>query len=157
MVSEDPFLLTDRTVEVLSNETLPIGISSMIAVALPLPLTVLAGEGWPLVLVEGNVLVSGVTLRTTVFIAGVLIDAFDATDFKEAKDGGRFGKAEFAFVDSVVGKGRFVLAVMEEGPDSILDLVIVTFPAGGPCILVLVFDVVEAVDNLRDRDTAEPR
>jgi len=135
MVSEDPFLLTVRTVDVLSNETLPVGISSsMMAAALPLPLIVLAGDGWPLLLDERYGLLSGVTLRITVFFGGVLIDATDATDFKDAKDGERFATVEFAFVDSLAGDGLFVLGVMEaaEGPERILDLVIVTFPVGGP-------------------------
>lgn len=131
--------------------------SSIMTAAFPFPLIVLAGDGWPLLLLDRCVLLSGVTLRTTVFFWGVLIDAIDATDFKDAKDGERFAMEEFTFVDSVVGDERFIFAVeVAEGPESILVLVTVTFPAGGPWVLVLVFDTVEAVDNLRERETAEP-
>src|ERR1700727_1001860 len=67
IVSEDPFLLmTVRTVELLSDETLPSGISSsMMAAALLLPLIVLADEGCPLLFVEDNDVFFSTTFRTT--------------------------------------------------------------------------------------------
>lgn len=80
MVSEDPFLLIVRMVELLSMDALPWGISSStIEAALCLPFIVLEGDGWPLLFIEDD------TLRATVFFVGVALieDTVDFTDAME--------------------------------------------------------------------------
>jgi hypothetical protein len=149
MVSEDSFFLTVRTVEVLSEETFPGGISSSssIAAALFLPLIVLAGEGGGILFLlaeKSGVFFSAATLRTTTGFfggRGTIEDVVDIFDFTEAMDGERFGTTGANFADSgvlvlvvAVDDGRFVLGVMEvaEAVDGTLGLEIVTFPIDGP-------------------------
>ena len=101
------------------------------------------------------------TLRpTTGFFGGEgVADLVDIFDLTEAIDGERFAIPGLNFPDSGVAgggsealemddAGRFVLAVVEliEAVDGTLGLEIVILPVDGPCVLLLLLDIVEAVD-----------
>jgi len=140
IVSEDSFLLTDRTVDPLSEETLPGGISSssiIAASALFLPLIVLAADagddGWPLLFpAKDSGLFASPTFRIgPSFFGGgggegvtTTEAVVDAVDFTDAIDGDRFatpganlstsgveGPLALPVVEAATEGGRFVLAV----------------------------------------------
>ena len=165
MVSEDPFFLTVRTVELLSEETLPRGISSsIIAAALLLPLIVLAGDGGTWFFIRFFFSAAAATFRpTTGFFGGegAIEDVVDIFDLTEAIDGERFGTAALNFPESGVDvllttddDGRFVLGVVivmevTEAVDGTLGLEMVIFPIDGPCVLLLLFDMVDDAVDVR--------
>ena len=159
IVSEDSFFFNSRTV---SDEVFPSGISSsMIEVALVLPLIVLAGEGTPLFLAMDKGLFSAdpPTFLTTIFFDGVT-DVEDTVDLTEAIDGDLFAAAETVLflADSGVlpaTDGRLVLGDTDE-VDGTLDRVMVALPADGPWVLVLVFEPVEVADSVLVLGVAEP-
>lgn len=148
------------------------------ASALLLPLTVLAADddddddAWLLlfgvvgVIVEGTDVFSTTFRTTSGFFATVdgvttVVLVPDAVDFTDAIDGDRFATAGLNFSESGVPPitedvegGRFVFAVavveaIEDAVDGTLGLEIVIFPIEGPWVLLLLFDIVDAVDVRR--------
>ena len=167
IVSVDFFSFSARTVELLSIDAFPSGISSStIVAALLFPLTVLAGDARPF-LVEvdsADADFFSATLRTTVFLVGVAL-ILETVLLTDAMLGGRrtaTGLGDFLDADSdgasdEAGDGLLAFEVVEftdEAADGTRGRVSVIFPVEGPCVLLLLLDKLLATDVLRVGEVA---
>lgn len=157
IVSDDPFFFNSRTVELLSMDALPCGISSStIVAALLLPLMVLTGDARPLLFVDIDN--TGFFFAATDFFVGVaLMD--ETVLFTDAIDGGRRTDAGLGDLRDNSEGARDVRDVdrdaefADDAPEGTRGRVSVIFPIDapcGPCVLLLPLDILDAIDVRRD-------
>lgn len=157
IVSDEPFFFSSRTVELLSMDALPSGISSSTMVAaLLFPLTVLAGDARPLLFVD--IESTGFFFAATDFFVGVALTDDTVLFTDSAIDGGRRMDAGLGDLrDSSEGASdvRDVErdAEFDDAAEGTRGRVSVIFPVAapcGPCVLLLPLDRLDATEVRRE-------